>query len=693
MEQPPLRTTDPAAPAGDSDDDISARESKLLVQVSLPELGESAPHAWNDINEKQLRSALIGACKRMPRNAEAHFHLGLMYMRKCDGEEALRSFQHCKQIYNERIEQYKAQGTAPPAQLLSSVARLRSHTAQAAHLAAASRYEREKRAPILTRLHRDLVGATNMDSTQPDVWNALALLHLTEGGYEGAREILRSVRTSCPEYLDALNNLGLSELALGNEEVAISCFQKVILCDKGHAEALSNYGVVLLKHGMYDGAIRAFEGAVEGSTPQGRGLSFAWGGLAIARGAIGLLDEAEHAAREAERTADPPNKARFAMLMTSIRARRVTRQLRRGVASYAPQRARVEDFASSSPSMKQEQSELVSPPQSGAPGSSSIPHQDPRPAMDSAVLRLRALAREIKSSAASTALGAVLRLRHEFSWEESGNRNFGAEAAERLVEALESDESDAPAWVQLALLQMGTGEYQSARDFAVQAVSRNGSIESGWNALAVASQLSDDVSESQRAYDKAIKLVKRTYNKNHKKKLPDEDGSEEREHAMDAESQDDIRVLTPDPLLPTEDESDGRGVESESLLEDLNDAGLQALAALYNNIGNLKRQEGRSFSEALNAYNTSLKLGGESAIVYNNLALLYISAGRMMDASKMLEHALKLDPQLECAISNRLKLRALIRQKERESKENKDDSSDLDLDSSQVHAQATVSKI
>lgn len=68
--------------------------------------------------------------------------------------------------------------------------------------------------------------------------------------------------------------------------------------------------------------------------------------------------------------------------------------------------------------------------------------------MDSTVLRLRALAREIKLSSTSTALGAVLCVRHEHSWEEPGNRNFGAETAERFVSAVEagaSDESDAPA--------------------------------------------------------------------------------------------------------------------------------------------------------------------------------------------------------------------------------------------------------
>lgn len=72
------------------------------------------------------------------------------------------------------------------------------------------------------------------------------------------------------------------ELGLGNEEAASSCFQKVILCDKQHSEALSNYGLVLLRHAMYDAGIRAFESAVDGTQIDGRGLSFAWGGRLLA---------------------------------------------------------------------------------------------------------------------------------------------------------------------------------------------------------------------------------------------------------------------------------------------------------------------------------------------------------------------------------------------------------------------------
>lgn len=499
---------------------------------------------------------------------------------------------------------HETNGTTPQPSLYALMARVKSHQAQAAYMAACARMPREQRMVILAKLQSDFVDATNMDVSQPDVWNALALLHLTEGGYEGAREIFQAIHKWMPDYLDAMNNLGLAELALGNEEAAISAFQKVILCDRNHTEALSNYGVVLLRHAMYDAAIRAFEAAVEKG---GRGCAFAWGGLAIARGAVGLMEEAENAALEAERIADPVNKAKFSMLLTSLQARHVTENIRSG---------------------------------------------DGVRMIDDHVLRLRALARQIRSSSASTALGAVLRLRHEHAWEETGNRNFGAEAAERLVEALEKDSSDATAWVQLALLQIGTGDYSAARVFATQGVTRNSNVEAGWNALAVANQLSDERDEATKSFSKAIEAVRINYSKKRHGNV--------QERRADGGVGDEDPILFPNPA-PAEEEVMPTGDD-----DDLNDAGRSALAALYNNWGNLKRQEGRSFSEALHAYERSLKLGGENAIVYNNLALLYISAGRFEDAGDMLEHARKLDPQFECALSNQLKLRALVRRQERE---------------------------
>jgi tetratricopeptide (TPR) repeat protein len=641
--------------------------------VDFPPPPAADPYPWNDDNKRQLRAALVAAAKRLPHNPEVHFHLGLMHMRRADGEEALRAFQQAKMIYEERQRPYIEAGAALPPRLAGSVAKLRSHTAQAAHLAASTRLSREERAPLLDRLQKDLVSSTQLDCSQPDVWNALALLHLTEGGYTGARDVLQSIHESFPEYLDAINNLGLTELALGNEEAAASCFQQVILGDRNHAAALSNYGLILLRRGMFDSAASTFERAVQDSKGTGRGLASAWAGLAVARVAMGQFGDAEDAAVEAQRLGDVNSHDRFSQILFSIRARQMVAELRRGTSMEAgnskldaERSGGLSDASPSGPAKRRRQSrgsglggEAVS--SADYERYTGVDHeqfheeepmtdllesapQEPRPGMDAIVTRMRSLARELCSSSSSTSLGAALRLRHTHFSEETGGRNSGAEAAERLVEALEYDETDSSAWVQLALLQMGIGEFDSARDFSVQAVSRSRCLEAGWNSLGVAYQLANDLEDSDRAYERALLAIVSNYSRKrnelpvliedtgflgveqHHGKFSWEcvsDGGddiapnvpmaerefnrllkrkERHQHASDVApdtessvSGDDFGMRNPLGSFSINQLSDYRE-------DNLSKAGLLAMAAVYNNIGNLRRQQATSFEEAQTAY-------------------------------------------------------------------------------------------
>jgi tetratricopeptide (TPR) repeat protein len=643
---------------------------------------------------------LVSACKRLPNNAEAFFHMGLFHLRNADGEDALRAFQRAKAIFDARAKRLHAASIPIPPRLTKSVARLRAHTAQAAHLAASSKLSREERAPLLDRLQADLVASTAEDSTRPDVWNALALLHLGEGGFHGARDVLRTICDAFPDYVDAVNNLGLAELALGNEHAAVACFQKAVLADVRHCEALSNYGLVLLRRGAFDAASRMLRAAVDGAGPHGFGLAFAWGGLAVAEAANGRLREAESAAAAAESAADSVSRSRFTLLLGCIRARRVSDTLCRGVVSFDGRASPLAKApAASGPPCSAAKrgrgagggtavdtendnallnsSRANGPARDGAagdgaegPGDADEPVGGPRHAIEGTVSVLRGVARDIRSSSSNAALGAALRVRHDYLWEETGNRNYGAESAERLVEALEADGTDSSAWVQLALLQLGAGEYESARDFCSQAVAQAPALEAGWNALAASCQLNGELNDAVLAYERAVAATEANCNQKrnlallHTQRADPPLGEQDNvaspgSAAGGLSAGSEAASFQSSLLLLTDANADeARGVE-------LNRAGLSSLAAIYNNLGNARRQEGKRFVEAQAAYEKSLRLGGESPAVYNNLGLLYIAMDRLDDAEKMLTHALSIAPFFDASVSNLLKLRRLMRERRR----------------------------
>lgn len=703
------------------------------------------------------RALLASATKRLPGNAEAHFHAGLLAMRAAEGEDALRAFTRARSIFEARVTVLARAGAPVPARLTRSLARLRAHTAQAAHLAAASKLSKEERAPLLDRLQADMVASTRENPGSPDVWNALALLHLGEGGFAGARDLFALICDNFPEYLDALNNLGLAELALGNEAAAVSCFQAAVLRDTRHAEALSNYALVLLRKGLYCAAGRAFRAALEGAGPGAWGLSFAWAGLAVAEAAAGRLDEAEDAALRAEASADVISRSRFSLLVGCVRTRRVSQALHTGQVSLDGGESTFVDMNCTQPvtGTTAPRSGPSSPTASGAanpagaaaagPSGAAIPLSTvtaslctpgdkniwgtepgaegrsaiskPRQAIENCVSVLRGVARDIQSSPSSCALGAALRIRHETLWEETGNRNYGAESAERLVEALEDDDGSTSAWVQLALLQLGAGGYESARDFCVQAVARDTASGPGWNDLGISYQLNCELTEAVAAYGKAIAVTEESSNETqasarfrenegaNPRLSPSKGGaagvqrratSEATANASQKAGSDCAGLVETSPKKPrpvaaakgasTTSQPGAKGAANVKLPpvigegDGISRPGLLVLAAAYNNLGNAKRQEGSAmYGEAQTAYEKSLRLGGESAAVYNNLALLHIARRQLDDGEKMLTHALTIAPFCHSAVSNLLRIRRLKEEASLATSTDDDDDDDDDF--------------
>lgn len=560
--------------------------SASLHHLSSPPQTPWSPAPWTPATQSHLLTLLLGATKRSPNNAAAHTHLGLLYLRLSCGADALIAFQRARQILDARVRRLGA-ATAPiPASLAKAVARLRALTAHAAHVAASSRLTRAERAPLIERLQADFVASTNEDVTQPDVWNALALLHLGEGGLGGAKAILEQIVTVFPEYLDAVSNLGVVEAEMENLKEAVGCFQRVLRKDVGHIEALVNYGGVLLRMGAGEGAVRAFRSAVDGGKDRGFGAAWTQAGLALAEGDVGHWGEAERAAVAA--VGEHGSGERFRGVLACVRLRSATRLLRKFEA--------VEDGAA-----------------------------EPRGAIDSAVALLRTVVED--DGGASARLGAALRLRHECQTADSGRQDFGQEAAERLVAAIEEDQADPTAWLQLALLQLGAGEYSSAKDCGVHATKKASDSNAAWNILGVSHHLNDEVAEAVQVYERFIAGAK--------------------SH--------DVVDCGPDLAVA--------GLPSESICSDTPDekpslASSNLLAAMYSNLGNAKRQE-KQFGEALVAYEKSLEIGGESPAVFNNIALLHVATERFNDAETMFQRALTLAPAFDACRANLSRLVSL----------------------------------
>lgn len=686
-----------------------------------------------DSNERQLRAALLGACKRMPGNPEAHFHIGLMYLRRADGEEALRAFQLARSIYERRMKRYTTSGAPVPDRLRRSIASLRAHVAQAAYLAVASRLSLSDRAPLLTRLQSDLVASTEIDPEQPAAWNALALLHLAEGGSSGARDMFTAIRAVYPNYADAVNNLALSELAEGRLDAAEAHLQRAIAMDPGHVEAITNYGTVLLLRGRYDLALSMYSQANSGEGGSHTATACALGGAAVAYVCLGRVEKVKQTLDEACRNAAPVDRCKFEMLSSSMAARRMlhdgpstkscaepgvggnpetdvepaidgadrqprgTAQGETGIhdrsSNNHPNSQAAEGPGGSGghgaiePStrarapgtdVKADQTVETSVDDPSAVPSTAAGHAQSDGAdlaVDEAVAKLRSIARDLRSADANCALGSLLRQCHAVTRSPQKDRNYASEAAERLVEALERNDADEAAWVQLALLQMDAGAYDSGSDLAGQAIKRNSDSIGAWCAQGICSSLTGNTSnalacfrEATRSCSEKCRLLPRiewgpdgfpvlATNSEHEKF---------RRHTRSVSSK-----LSPEleALLSGGADSDGLETANSDCKPTSSGCATHSrlrmvLAALLNDIGTVCRQAGER-GKAKTAFEQSLSLGGDSAMTWNNLGVLNIATNSFEDAREALERAVAIDPTLDCAESNLIRLRKLLQQRPR----------------------------
>ncbi|XP_022137325.1 uncharacterized protein LOC111008816 isoform X2 [Momordica charantia] len=186
-----------------------------------------------------LKTGLVHVARKMPKNAHAHFILGLMYQRLGQPQKAVLAYEKAEEILLQSdVEIHRPE-------LLSLV---QLHHAQCLLLESAgdNSSDKELEQEELDEVFSKLKHSMQSDIRQAAVWNTLGLILLTSGRVKSAISVLSSLLAIVPDHYDCLGNLGIAYLQSGDMELSEKCFQELILKDQNHPAALINYAALLL---------------------------------------------------------------------------------------------------------------------------------------------------------------------------------------------------------------------------------------------------------------------------------------------------------------------------------------------------------------------------------------------------------------------------------------------------------------
>eukprot|EP00164_Ancoracysta_twista_P001652 GFYU01002168.1.p1 GENE.GFYU01002168.1~~GFYU01002168.1.p1 ORF type:complete len:686 (+),score=163.94 GFYU01002168.1:64-2121(+) len=254
-----------------------------------------ASHSDLQAQMKTLKHGLTTVGKRMPKNAECHFHMGLIHFRQgaLNSNQQQKASQEFRKVL-ECLPKVKGQGGIQGLKDKQIRAKLNTHLSQCATSNGLK--------SVFDSAEERLIQAAKLDNQQPDIWNNLGLLYYSSSNYTSAITIFEKVLSVFPDYVDALCNLGLSLWALDKLEEATACFQEAIRRDGSHVESLVNYGCLLLCQKESDLAVAVLEKALE----LGYTEPYVWNNLGCAYNAAQRLDDAGEAFRQAS-ILDPQN--------------------------------------------------------------------------------------------------------------------------------------------------------------------------------------------------------------------------------------------------------------------------------------------------------------------------------------------------------------------------------------------------
>ncbi|CAM6084781.1 unnamed protein product [Calypogeia fissa] len=457
-------------------------KGELMVDSRLEGDGDNQLNsalATKEEKIKSLKAGLVHVARKLPRNAHAHFSLGLMHQRSGHYSKAAQAFGQAAEI----LKQLEEETGQSRGQFLATVQVHQAQCLLQESLGGRLGPGKELRSDEVESVVSKLKEATLLDAGQSSVWSTLGLLLLRSGRVQTAIHVLMSLLQVIPGHVDALANLGVAYLHSGELVQATRCFQSVLEKDKTHPGALINYAALLLRQygssfsgagagagpGAYGPrvvAARAAQQCLEAALKEDPKAGYIWANLAAAYSTLGNIGRASQCLEQAAKL-EP--------------ARMSTR--------YAVAAHRVKDAERS---------------------------EDANDQLGWAANEMASIIREgdltsIQPRLAWGGLAMVNRAQHETAAAFEGGGVDLKEVEERalhtLQQAIEEDPEDAVQWHQMGLHTLCTLQFGAAQSYFKTAISRRRTNPSAWSNLGIALQLSEDPSLAEGVYKQALALA------------------------------------------------------------------------------------------------------------------------------------------------------------------------------------------
>ncbi|KAK4375829.1 hypothetical protein RND71_006506 [Anisodus tanguticus] len=423
-----------------------------------------------------LKTGLIHVARKMPKNAHAHFVLGLMYQRMGQPQKAILAYEKAEEILVRTEEEIDRP------ELLSLV---QVHRAQCILLGTLEdcNSDEELGPEELENILAKVKEAVKSDVRQVSIWNALGIVLLRTGRLQSAISVFSTLLDISPDNLDCLGNLGIACLQSGNLELSEKCLQDLLLKDQNHPTALINYAALILYK--------------YGSVVAGAGANALHGTSADQVTAANVAKECLLAALKADSKAAHiwTNLANAYDLMGDHRSSAKCLEKAGKIepnclaTRYAVGVHRIRDAERS---------------------------QNPNEQLSWAGNEMASILREgdstsIEPPIAWAGLAMVHRAQHEivagFEIEHNELVEVKEHAIYSLKQAIAEDPADAVQWHQLGLHSLCTQQFKTSQMYLKAAVARRTDCTYAWSNLGISLQLSEESSEAEEVYKQALSLA------------------------------------------------------------------------------------------------------------------------------------------------------------------------------------------